>query len=135
MDQKREPTDPPESDYRFIDRLGYMFNGPGFIDDQVAHLWIVDVATGEATRLTDGPTSDEDAAWSPDGTQIAFATRLNRDHDLAFRSEIVVIDVATGVRTRVTGAREAVFFVPAWLPDGGTIAALGGPLAAQRLPQ
>ena len=67
--EARSPTDPPESDYRYIDRLGYMFNGPGFIYDQVAHLWIVDVATGEATRLTDGPTSDEDPAWSPDGTQ------------------------------------------------------------------
>jgi Tol biopolymer transport system component len=106
LDQKREPTDPPESDYRYIDRLNYMFNGPGFIYDHVAHLWIVDVATGEATRLTDGPTSDDDPAWSPDGSSIAFSTQLDRDHDLKFRSDIVVVDVATGVRTRITGGPE-----------------------------
>ncbi|HET9345528.1 MAG TPA: S9 family peptidase [Candidatus Limnocylindrales bacterium] len=128
LDRKREPADPLESDYRYIDRLGYMFNGPGFIYDQVAHLWIVDVATGEATRLTDGPTGDEDPAWSPDGTRIAFATRLNRDYDIYFRSDIVVIDVASGKRTRITGGPEPIFFVPAWLPDGRTIAVLGGRL-------
>ena len=103
LDQKHELSDPPESDYRYIDRLGYMFNGPGFIYDHVAHLWIVDAATGEATRLTDGAAGDDDPAWSPDGTRIAFSTPPDRDHDLKFRSDIVVVDVATGVRTRITG--------------------------------
>jgi len=130
LDQKREPSDPPESDYRYIDRLGYMFNGPGFIYDHVAHLWIVDVKTGEATRLTDGAAGDDDPAWSPDGTRIAFSTQLDRDHDLKFRADIVVVDVATGVRTRITGGPEPTFFVPAWLPDGSTIATLGGRIPA-----
>jgi dipeptidyl aminopeptidase/acylaminoacyl peptidase len=130
LDAKRKPTDPPESDYRYIDRLSYLFNGQGFIYDQVAHLWIVDVSSGEATRLSDGPTSDEDPAWSPDGTRIAFARRPGRDYDLVFQSEIVVINVETGRRTRITNGPRPFFFVPAWLPDGSTIAALGG-----RLPQ
>ena len=51
----RRPATPPPSDYRFIDRLEYMLNGEGFTYDQVAHLWLVDVASGAATRLTDGP--------------------------------------------------------------------------------
>ena len=33
---KREPGSPPESDYRYIDRLGYLFNGTGFIYDRVS---------------------------------------------------------------------------------------------------
>jgi dipeptidyl aminopeptidase/acylaminoacyl peptidase len=61
----RKPGSPPESDYRYIDRLGYMFNGAGFIYDQVPHLWLVDAATGEARRLTDGPTADESPARQP----------------------------------------------------------------------
>ena len=128
LDQKRQPADPPESDYRYIDRLSYMFNGPGFVYDQVAQLWVVDVASGEASRLTDGPTGVEDPAWSPDGTRIAFATRINRDWDLFYRSDIVVVDVTSGRRTRITGGPEPIFFLPTWLPDGKSIAALGGRL-------
>ena len=127
---KQKPTDPPESDYRYIDRLNYMFNGSGFVYDSIAHLWIVEVETGEARRLTDGPTADEDPAWSPDGTRIAYTTRVNRDHDLFFRSDAMVVEVGSGKRTRITGGTESTFFSPAWLPDGKSIAVLGGRLPA-----
>ena len=76
LEAKRQPTDPPESDYRFIDRLGYMFNGSEFVYDRVAHIWLVDAETGEARRLTDGLAPDEDPAWSPDGRRIAFSTQV-----------------------------------------------------------
>jgi dipeptidyl aminopeptidase/acylaminoacyl peptidase len=126
FDDKRKPTDPPQSDYRYIDRLTYMLNGTGFVYDTIAQLWVVDVSTGAARRLTDGPTAAESPAWSPDGTRIAFASNLARDHDLTDRSDVVVVDVATGRRTRITGGRDSLFFSPTWLPDGKTIAALGG---------
>jgi dipeptidyl aminopeptidase/acylaminoacyl peptidase len=126
FNDKRGQSDPPESDYRYIDRLNYMFNGAGFVYDSIAQLWAVDVATGEARRLTEGRTAAEDPAWSPDGTKVAYTTNLSRDHDLAFRSDIVVVDVATGGRTRVSGGGDAAFFSPTWLPDGKTIVALGG---------
>jgi dipeptidyl aminopeptidase/acylaminoacyl peptidase len=127
---KPEPSDPPESDYRYIDRLQYMFNGSDFVYDTVAHIWIVDVETGEARRLTDGKAPDEDPAWSPDGRRIAFSTQVARDHDIAYRSDIVVVDVETGRRTRITGGNDSVFFNATWLPDGKTLAALGGRLPA-----
>ena len=130
FDLKRKPTDPPEADYRYIDRLNSMLNGAGFIYDSIAHIWIVDATTGDARRLTDGPTPDEDAAWSPDGRRIAFSTRINRDHDINFRSDIVVVDVETGRRTRITGGPDSIFFTPAWLPDGKTLAVLGGRVPA-----
>ncbi|HTG41310.1 MAG TPA: DPP IV N-terminal domain-containing protein, partial [Methylomirabilota bacterium] len=42
FDEKRKPSDPPEPDYRYIDRLNYMFNGTGFVYDSIAQLWLVD---------------------------------------------------------------------------------------------
>jgi dipeptidyl aminopeptidase/acylaminoacyl peptidase len=123
--ERPTPGQPPSSDYRFIDRLEYMLNGEGFTYDKVTHLWLVDVATGAATRLTDGPVSDVEPAWSPDGTRIAFASNRRRDPDLAFRQAIHVVDVASGRVTAVTGGPRSLFGTPAWMPDGTTIAALG----------
>ncbi len=108
-----------------------MLNGAGFTYDQVTHLWVVDVASGAATRLTDGPVADDEPAWSPDGTRVAFAANRRRDADLFNRQGIHVVDVATRKVTAVTGGPDAVFGVPVWMPDGRTIAALGSHLPAR----
>ena len=122
---RREPGSPPDSDLRFIDRLDYMLNGEGFTYDRVAHLWIVDAETGAARRLTDGPTSDEAPAWSPDGRRIAFTANRRRDPDLRYRSDVFVADAGSGEVRAITAGPDSVFFAPTWLPDGKTIAALG----------
>ena len=38
-------------------------------------VWILDVATGKATRITSDPAVDATPIWSPDGTQIAFSSQ------------------------------------------------------------
>ena len=126
---KKPPSDqPPDSDYRFIDRLSYMLNGAGFQYDQIRHLWLVDATTGEPTRLTDGSVSDLEPAWSPDSRAIAFVSERRRDHDLHFRPAIHVVDVASRAVHAVTGGPRSVFGTPVWLPDGRTIATLGSKL-------
>jgi dipeptidyl aminopeptidase/acylaminoacyl peptidase len=122
---KPKPDEPPASDYRFVDRLGYMLNGPGFQYDKIRHLWVVDGATGEATRLTDGPVSDTEPAWSPDGSSVAFVSDRHRDHDLRPRPAIHVVDVASRHVHAVTAGPRSTFIAPAWLPDGRTIVSLG----------
>jgi acylaminoacyl-peptidase len=122
---KPKPGEPPTSDSHFLDRLGYMYNGAGFIYHQKAQLWVVDATSGEARRLTDEPAGVGGAAWSPDGERIVYSTNLRRDHDLEYRSHLVVVGVASGVRTRLT-ADAAILFDPTWMPDGRTVAALGG---------
>ena len=115
----------PESDYRYIDRLGYMLTGEGFIYNQVTHVWLVDVETGASRQLTRGASPEASPAWSPDGSRIAFAANRRRDFDLLERSDIFVVDVASGRVTRLTGGEMALFRAPEWLPDGTRVAALG----------
>ncbi len=92
-------------------------------DAQQIHLLPLD--GGEAARLTDLPRGVRDFEWSPDGNRIVYSTNLRRDHDLEPRSHLVAIDVASGGRTRLTG-EPALLFAPTWLPDGRTVAAIGG---------
>ncbi len=116
---------PPPSDLRFVDRLDYMLNGTGFTYDRVDHLWLVDVASGTTTRLTDGPVHDREPAWSPDGTRIAFTANRRRAAARAPRGGQHVVDVATGAVHAVTAGPRSMFTCPTWMPDGATIAALG----------
>lgn len=69
-------------------------------------------------RLTGGKTGDMLAAWSPDGTQIAYsAIRLGMGK---VRGEgIWVIDVSTGQKQRLSqGANDQ---VAQWSPGGGRV--------------
>ena len=120
-----KPGETPLSDYRYIDRLGYQYNGLGFIDDHDAHLWLVDAATGEARSLVAGPTPEGEPAWSPDGTRIAFTANRRPNADLDGRSSVFVVEVATSEVTTITGGADAVFVHPTWTADGASILALG----------
>jgi Tol biopolymer transport system component len=44
------------------------------IEESTAHLWVLDLATGQATKLAPhvGMSLDETPSWFPDGTRIAF---------------------------------------------------------------
>ena len=120
-----DPTEPPQSDYRYTDRLSYMSNGSGFMTGRELALWVVDAADGTARRLSGGTGSVGSPAWSPDGSRIAFAADRRPDRDQMWHAQVYVVDVATGVETRITDNGHALFDEPAWLPDGKTLAVVG----------
>ena len=124
--RERKLDEPPEPDTRLIDRLVYQFNGAGFVHDRWPNLWLIDVASGEATRLTTGQSHDEHPAWSPDGRSIAFLSDRHRDADLKWRNDIYVVNVASRAVRRISpGTGEQTWAEPAWSPDGEWVAAVG----------
>jgi TolB protein len=75
-------------------------------------LFIVDVATGEATPLLTGAATHLEPAWSPDGRTVAFAANIDGPG-----LDLYLVDVETGDVRRLT-ERDRTDAQPAWLPDG-----------------
>lgn len=69
-------------------------------------------------NLTKSPFLDTEAAWSPDGTQLAWASDR-----AGGRMDIWIRDMKTGAERRVTQLPNAAM-APAWSPDGTRIAYL-----------
>ncbi|MDX1503691.1 MAG: hypothetical protein R3325_15135 [Thermoanaerobaculia bacterium] len=90
-------------------RLAYMSRG----ENRDLHL--LDLATGEISRLTHHPASDGYPSFSPDGSQIVFHS--DRDGDY----EIYVMDLAAGSTPRRLTDHPADDYNPVWSPAGGQI--------------
>ncbi|RMG72111.1 MAG: hypothetical protein D6711_13665 [Chloroflexi bacterium] len=75
-------------------------------------IWAVPVGGREPIRLISSPEDDRDPAWSPNGTQIAYASR---EQDSNW--DLYVYDIPSNSTTRLTYnlAFEA---GPTWSPDG-----------------
>jgi TolB protein len=74
-------------------------------------LWVMDLATGTARRVTAGPAIDARPAWSPDGKSLAFVRDDTRE------TSIVLLDLATGSE-RVVFGETGLDLDPAFSADG-----------------
>jgi dipeptidyl aminopeptidase/acylaminoacyl peptidase len=98
---------------------------------RMTHLWVVDVDSQKATRVTDGGnlTVRGDVSWSPDSARLVFAaapTPMLRDN----RVDVYIATVADKSIEKITtnfGADTD----PQWSPDGRTIAFATEPSTAK----
>lgn len=110
-----------------IDRYAFKQDGTGYLDNRKARIWIYDLASGKAGRLTDGDYDESDPQFSPSGSHIAFVSKRVDDPDRTIDSNIFVVDAAAGGATpsqltEYPGADHS----PRWSPDGKSLTYLRG---------
>jgi len=86
-----------------------------------AAIFLLDVASRSVKSVTGAPYAVVDFAWSPDGSQIAFAHQPSpRIRDM-YKTDIAVVDLQTGA-VRDLVKRDGIDTYPRWSPDGRRIA-------------
>jgi TolB protein len=78
-------------------------------------IYVLDLASGELTNLTNSPEQEGDPAWSPDGETIAYWSLLTGNQ------EIFTIPVAGGEATQLT-QQPGDDADPAWHPQSTSLA-------------
>ncbi|HLZ08331.1 MAG TPA: S9 family peptidase, partial [Chloroflexota bacterium] len=125
-DRRGETFEPDSTDDRsrlvWVREHRHKLDGTGYAGSHRTHLWIISIGTGPAAQLTDGPFDDADAAWSPDGREIAFVSDRSQERDWHFGGGAVhLVDVASGQVRRLTSETEGAAH-PSWSPDGARLA-------------
>ena len=124
-----KPKNPPPIVTR---RYQFKEDGTGYLTARRKHLYVVDVASGQATQLTAGQHDEQLPAWSPDGRAIAYVTKRGPDPDRHLNFDIYLIAPEAGARERqltsFPGSDLDPYWEsrPAWSPDGKRIAYLQG---------
>lgn len=121
-------TEPPmEADPIIITRYWYRpaSGWPArFNDNKRLHLFVVDVASGGVTQLTDGDRYEHSIDWAPDSRTLLFLQNPEKDQDFTYNYDIYTIDVGTRATKRLTQTR-GVEYAASFSPDGRTIAFSG----------
>lgn len=98
------------------------FDARGYIESRT-HLFLLNLndMQAEPRQLTEGDFDAAQAAWSPDGTQIAFVANRSSNADASLASDIWTIEVESGNLQCLTDGNLSAAS-PSWSPDGATLA-------------
>lgn len=111
-----EDEEPPPNPKPIVtERFGFKEDVTGYLDARRSHLYLLDVASGEAAALTEGPYDDLLPSWSPDGRQIAFVSKRDGDPDRHLNSDIYLIEPNPDAEPRRLSTFPGADAAPDWL--------------------
>jgi dipeptidyl aminopeptidase/acylaminoacyl peptidase len=79
-----------------IDRMLFKRDGYGFLGKARSRLHLLSLETGSIVQLTNGPFDEIMPSFSPDGTRIAYVTKLGEDPDRHENWDILTVDTTAG---------------------------------------
>ncbi|MEM7117911.1 MAG: S9 family peptidase [Chloroflexota bacterium] len=126
-EQKDDPgqTGYPAPNVKVVRRLRYKRDGLGWVHNRYRHIWLLNVESGELSRLTDGELDFDQPRWSWGGDQIAcVATAREQDSPLGY-GQIVICEVATGHLTSPLSDWAGAAVSPQWKYDDSCLVFAG----------
>jgi dipeptidyl aminopeptidase/acylaminoacyl peptidase len=121
-DKKENESDEPEP--YVIDRLQFKRDYEGYLDRRRTHIYTFTPGDTAAVQITFGDYDHSGAAWSPDGSKIAFVSNRTEEPDGNMNSDIWIVDAQKGENeagliqvTKNSGSD----YSPAWSSDGEQI--------------
>src|SRR5579862_8111947 len=116
----------PALPYR-IDRLSYIYERVGYIDDVIQDLYLVDVESGAVKQLTRDRSMNTDPQWSPDGRVISYLVSFSKPDEMwDWNAELRLLDLETGSSRTLVSDWGGVLKAK-WCPDGKRITFIGYP--------
>jgi dipeptidyl aminopeptidase/acylaminoacyl peptidase len=107
-----------------INRYKFKQDYQGYLDSRNSHLYIFNIDTRKLDTLTRGIYTENEAAWSPDGSEIVFVSNRTADPDKNNNTELFVMEARSGALPRQLTSWEGSDSQPVWSPDGKWIAYL-----------
>lgn len=81
---------------RRITDPAFRYDDKSWTYNKRSHIWLIDVASGEARQITTGEYSEAHPAWSPTGDAISYLTSTDPRHWVNPVGHVATVDLATG---------------------------------------
>lgn len=130
-EDSRKTSDPDATPPPIVlDRYYFKEDYTGYVGPERKRLFIFDMVSRKATRITASTYDESRPAWSPDGSELAFLGREGADPDRGSRYTLFIARPGSNAAPRrlveFQGDDSSWMATPQWSPDGKRIAYVAG---------